>query len=332
MTKTSKKFMNIFDIIFKGILIYLKNFIELTYIMLFPVFGQLIGIIMIFGTTYLYTSRMSSLMLNFPIFNNLAFVLVTLILIVLPGFFVFTNAFWEYMVAMVSLNGVAASAGKDGKIKESAAFVQNIKQRKNDYITLLLVLALIWIIGLLLPLPVFALNIPLSAKPFLFVGLEFIAFFMLTVVSVYFSLSFQVFSFENLSPVDTLKKSFEMIEGNFWRSVFLAVILFILTGMIIPYIFQAVSEKTFILDIISYPFEVFLSIFMIDPAKLFEVVRSISPNIPRLVDPATMMSNFMAQLVLGMVVTAMMLPLGSACYTLLYQDILSRRIPKNRKK
>jgi len=146
---------NIFGIIIEGTLIYLKNFIPLSRAMLFPIFGQLMGVILIFLPVYLLMENIHRKFSTEVISNNIILVLLALIILIIPGFFVFIKAFWEFTIAMVSLNSMVEEIVKIGPIKDFTVHNHLIKLRSKDYIILLLILALLWLIGLLLPGAIF---------------------------------------------------------------------------------------------------------------------------------------------------------------------------------
>ena len=53
-----------------------------------------------------------------------------------------------------------------------------------------------------------------------FAGLGLIALLIYFAALNYLSLSFQVFAFENISAENVIKRSWSLVEGNFWRYFF----------------------------------------------------------------------------------------------------------------
>ena len=226
MDRIKLKPTNILWIIIKGVKIYLNNFIPFSRAMLFPVFGQLIGVILIFIPVFLLMDNIHHIFSAEIISNNIILILLILILLLVPGFFVFIKAFWEFTILFISLNSMAEEIMRKGYIKDFAAHNHLMKLRSKEYIILLLILAMIWLIGLLLPFGLFfvqaILILPGMITASLFILLEIINIFILCIISNYLSLCFQIFTFEHISPLSIIKKSFNFIEGNFFRAFFLA--------------------------------------------------------------------------------------------------------------
>lgn len=332
MAKLKNKERNIFSILWEGTKLYLKNFFHLSECMVFPVFGQVIGIFWILGLNIWFTNNLEQFSTYFPALKySLPLIFLALTIIVAPGFFMFIKAFWEYMIVCVSLNLFTEDIINNKQIKECKIYNDIIKLRTTDYIVLLSLIALIWLVGLLIPLFAFVINIQSELKPFLFVGLEFLMSFALTIVTVYLSLSFQVFAFENYrKPIDVLKRSAKLIHGNFWRSSVLAVILGILTSTVIPAFFQTAIEGSFLLEPLSHPFKELVNHLMQSP-----VINMFSGMSPSMAQSANLPESFVTVLtltVIGIIITSFILPYGTACYALLYKDIVCRREKKFKKK
>jgi len=322
--------MNIFKIFFKGLGIYLKNIVPLSSVMIFPVFGQLAGMALILVPTYFYSQNIKTLIDANPFFDSIALIFLLLILIALPGFFIFTKAFWEYMVVSVSLNTMIEAINDQKDLDDLDIHTHAVKLRTDEYVSMLLLMCAIWLIAIFLPFIFYAFSIDPAIKSFLFAGFEFIGLLIATILSIYLSLSFQVFAFENLSPINTLKRSCRLIKGNFLRTVFLGIVLSLITGTLIPSIVQSAVQSTVMIDFISYPFKVYTAALLPDPQVLYQTALPIG-NLLGASDPIIELSKMLALSTVGIVITAFMLPLGSACYTLLYQDINNRNSVVNKK-
>lgn len=310
---------NTFKLLLNGIVIYLRNFIPLSRAMLFPVFGQIIGVVLILGPVYFYRELYLIKLTADDLQKNLLFILFGLILMIIPGFIIFLKAFWDYMVVMVSLNTMASDIIR--KKKPSSFKIHNdaVKIRSKDYIFLLFILMGIWLIFLAAPFvilfgSVMVLNKILSTIIFALSSLTCLA--LLAIVSVYLSLSFQIFAFEAISPRKIIMKSYEMIENNFWRTVLLGFLLFVLTGAVIPVIFQELIKHSPILSYIVIPFEAYAKILLNNP-MILEIINKYGLTISVLSKETALMS-------VGTTITMFTLPLGSACFTLLYFDLKSK--------
>lgn len=333
MSKNKIQNMNIFQIIFKGILIYFKNIIPLSKAMLFPVFGQLIGIILILYPSYLFSQNLTGKISGQEIINNIILIFLGLIILILPGFFIFTKAFWEYMIAMAATNSMISSIIKQGRLKDINTHKQVIKLRSKEYIILLSILSLIWLIGLTLPVCIILFKNPKNSAVILeFLSVEIISTMILSIATIYLSLSYQVFAFENISPVNVIKKSWNLVEGNFWRTFILGSTVFILTGIIIPKIFQAIFANTVLVTYFAHPVNIYIN-SIIGGAENIQKLSDIAKTVPLpfKINPAEIntyiidISKSTVLLISGFIAAGLVLPLGSACYTLLYFDIINKK-------
>lgn len=318
MTKL-KAGTNIFAIIFKSLMIYIKNFLPLTRVTLFPVFGQFIGLILIFYPTYLYREQYLVKLSAENLQQNLIFVLLGALLIVIPGFVIFTKAFWDYMIITASLNTMVSDIIKNGKFNNFKAHNNSVKSRTRDYVILLFVLTLFWIGLLFLPylvcIPVAVVNSALITPVFSI--MMFISMIFAVVLSVNHSLAFQIFSFESKSTLETIKRSWYLIKNNFWRTFFMGIILLAITWWFVPNFFSVLFEKSFLFGYSVMPFEAYVNLF----SKNQVFVEFLSKaNLT-----AHTLSADLVLITVGVIISSIMLPLGSVCFTLLYFDILERK-------
>ncbi|MDD3013041.1 MAG: hypothetical protein PHC34_05000 [Candidatus Gastranaerophilales bacterium] len=329
MSKTKAQ-MNIFKIIFNSIGIYLKNFIPLSKAMLFPVFGQIFGMAWILFAAFYLSKNLTKSFTPEAFTNNILFIFLILIVAVLPGFIIYIKAFWEYMIAMVSLNSMISNIVKQGHLKDAQVHNRLVKVKSKEYIGLLLFVSLIWLVGLMLPVLIFFIKSPFVTV--MFIGLELIALMILTIISIYLSISYQVFAFENLSVFNTVKRSWNLVEGNFWRTFFLGFIVLLLTSLFIPKIFLAIADKTLLTSIMVQPLQPFAVNLSDNPVYLSIISSGIMGQ--KLLPTAFSYEiiKYIVQASLGGIITAFILPLGSACYTLLYLDIVDRKKFKSKKK
>ncbi len=310
----------IFKNFLHGLIIYIKNFLPLSRAMLFPVLGQIVGIALIMVPVYFYTQVFLGGIPAESLQKNLIFIFIGLILIIIPGFIIFIKAFWDYMVVMVSLNTMVSDIIEEKPPVKFKIHSGAVKLRTKDYLLLLFILMGIWFVMLAVPFVLLILSAMVLNKIF-----STIIFFLsmigclgiLAVISVYLCLSFQVFAFEALSPKDVIMKSYEMIENNFLRTVALGVILFIITGAVVPVIFQELIKNSPLIGYIVVPFQAYIGVILSSTNILVELAKL---NIS-LYD----ISRETALMCIGTVITMFILPLGSACFTLLYFDIKERK-------
>ena len=314
------KNLNVFQIFFKSIWFFFRNFFAYSEVMIFPVGGQFLGMAMILLPAFIYNQN-STLILS-ATKNNIPLYLGILALCVVPGFIVFFKAFWEYLICYVSLNTITVHIMSNNKKEEIQAYSNRVKNRKHDYTILLSVFALIWLIASLAPLSVLALNVDPAFKPIALIGLYIMIFCGVGVVSYYLSLSYQVFAFETLSVVSTLRRSMELVEKNFLRTVLLSLLVSIFVGSIMPELLNKLFQTSGLADTVIKPIESYVSLVVPNPRdllKFFSFMKLATSNVNYEVAKmllATLVSLFVSQF---------LLPIGSIAYTLLYQDILKRK-------
>lgn len=314
------KNLNVFQIFFKSIWFYFRNFFAYSEVMIFPVGGQFLGMAMILLPAFIYNQN-STLILS-ATKNNIPLSLGILALCIVPGFLVFFKAFWEYLICYVSLNTITVHIMSNNKKEELGAYSNRVKNRKNDYSVLLSVFALIWVIASLAPLSVLALNIDAAFKPIALIGLYIMIFCVVGVVSYYLSLSYQVFAFETLSVVSTLRRSMELVEKNFLRTVLLSILIYIFSGNIMPELLNKLIQSSGLAENIIKPLESYVSLVIPNPRdllKMFSFMKLQSSNVNYEVAKMVLSSQ------VSLFVSQFLLPIGSIAYTFLYQDILKRK-------
>ena len=333
MAKNSKQ-SGISNILGNGFKLYVQNIISLTEPVFFVTIAQFIGIILIFLPVYYLVQNINSILAQFPFLNNFYALVGLLFLSILPGLLLFKLSFWDYMIKTISLNLMIEDIVKKKQLKNHRLYTQIIKLRSFDYLMLLLLCCLLWLLGTFIPFGVFLLKLnssvfqyiptfALDPRMVLFIISETIAIFILCILSVYLSLSFQVFAYENsLSPIQALERSFHLVLNNFWRTLFLGVMVFMISNILLP---QAVIWLTDIFMLKSYlaaPFEMLLKsnftqiqfyLGMFNGIPLFDA----SSYDKSLIELSKMLSS----ITIMTIVSLILLPLGTACYALLYLDI-----------
>lgn len=296
---------NIFSIMYKSLMIYLKNFLPLSRVMLFPAFGTAIGGLLSVGLplTYnaLYTQKfLKSAQGNPPM---IIMYILLMILLMLPGLAIFIKAFWEYMIVFVSTNTMVWDIEKTGSFQDFKAHNNAVKSRTKDYLKFLLLTTLFFLLPFILIIASLLATFIGMPKVLYFISC-FVVIIIEFILITKLSLIYQIFAFETLSTMEIIKKSWNMIKGNFWRTVFMGTVLVLIPSLIIPMLCEIILMKTHIMAYILSPFQ--------------------SPDTKT---PLLLFSNFSTN-IFGQFITMMLLPLGSACFTLLYFDIIERNNPK----
>lgn len=210
----AKKENSAFGILTESIGLYFSNFDKFFKYMTFPVLGQVVGLVLVFLTTYFYTINMPKLIDKFPNLNSFGTLITISILISLPGLAIFCKAFWEYLVAYGAVNSMLENMLRSGKVYDFEAHTELIKRRSASFI------------GLWLLFGIFSL---VAVCPLMWV--------ICAIFAIYFVLVFQVFTFEpELSPIGCVKKSLMLVKGHFGSTLMLFAFIGLITYMLIPQI------------------------------------------------------------------------------------------------
>lgn len=261
----AKKDKTFFEIFLQGVGLYFSNADKFLHYMLYPVFGQLFGIIVIYASTVFYNKNLTPLIANYPVLNNGLYKNILLILILVPGLFIFLSALWKYMIAHASINSMTENLIKSDRVYDFPAHTMLVTRRWLPYLGLWLLYSSI----------VFLTGLPI----FWIIG---------GILLVYFTFIFQIFVFEDqLSPIDCFKKSSVYVQGNFWKIFWLIVLLGGLTYCIIPQIIYTfltlIKVNAFLADFVSegiqtsslYNINIFLSAINHKPIEPIDISRLI---------------------------------------------------------
>ena len=284
--------------------IYISNFFKYTTYMAFPILGQLFGIIWVFASTFVLTDNFEYVAAKFPALNDYPSFMLAVLLLALPGLMLFIAAFWQFLIAYGALNSMTEGALSSGHVYDFAAHKELIIRRTPKYIGL-------WLL--------YSIFVALASFPLLWVlgGIFFI----------YFILIFQVFTFEeDLSVGGYFRKSFDLIRGNFARTVALVLILVVLTFYLIPMGFNVVLD---ILNLRNLFTDVIIPFVSNLPLESYNQMFS-TLNIPP-VTPDMLAKSILEQSVF-LVAFGFTLPVRSICWTLWYKILVEKKDKKSSKK
>lgn len=299
MAKTKKEsaFASVMKIFLNGVKLYFLNFEKFFKYMAFPIFGQIIGISLIFFASYIFTLHVSTLTNKNPIFDNIPLVFLMLLIITLPGFFIFCKAFWDYIVAMAALNSMASSLLEGANIDDTGVHTELIKRRTGSYILFLLLISAIYSL----------LSFPLLWG-------------LLAIVFVYMALCFQVFALEeDKNAVNAIISAISYVRYNFLKTAALLIILGISTYWLVPGLISWGFDIGDLGGFFSYPVEQYIRLLPLDG---FNSILS-HYNIPFTLKSYTIAKHIVL-MVVSFAVTGFTLPLRSLCCTALYKDINKR--------
>ena len=306
--KSENRISMIFNIFKDGIVWYCKYMDVLLKYMLFPVFGQIIGLALIFTANYFFVVNIPHLIKQYPILDNIPLVFTLLLICVFPGFLVFCKAFYDYIIAMGSLNSMAyVSRGEKMKNKplDPKTHDDVLKKRFGNYIVLILLISLLGLIG----------SFPLFIIPF-------------AIVLVYLCLVFQVFMLEESTPpLAAFKRSFDLVKTNFGITSLLLGLSFVLTYVILPNLFVWAIDKANAIDFLAYPIHKYLEILPIQDivnSSIASLTSGLPLDMPISIntDAAFNIHDIACSVVcslIGFAVIGLLLPMRSCWFTLLYK-------------
>lgn len=294
----------IWQVLSEGLKLYFTNFLKFTQYMLFPVFGQVIGILLIFGLTGWFVESLPVLAEEHAIFNNFTTISVVLIFAALPGFAIFLKAFWDFLVAYGALNSMTEAVITTGRLYDFKAHNEVVTRHCAKYLGLLLVISVLSII---------AIN-PL----FWVLGLIFF---------IYFILVFQVFTFEpDCSIFGCFKRSFYLIKGNFGRTFLIMSVLVIISHYVLNAGLSALFDITKLSEFFKGILENWASTL-----PLADINSSLAyfklPSITALDIAKEVLSSSILFVIAGLT-----LPMRSICWSLWYKNLACVKDENNSKK
>lgn len=278
---------SIFFILWEGIKIYFSNIDKFLLYMLFPVFGQVIGIALSFGLSLGFADKVVQKA------DSPAVALLMILLLAIPGLLIFAKAFWDYMVAYVALNSMTEGAVTTGKVYDLDSHNEVATQRGWKYIGFLIILSILMSLG--------------SSIFFIIPGF---------VLWIYFILVFQVFTFEpDLSITDIFKRSFLLVKGNWARTFILMAVL----GFFSMYILtEGITVVFDYLNLTASASSIFNFISNLIPLDLVNKIL-VHANQPIITNEMISKTIFVS--VLGMIISGLTLPIRSICWSLWYKNL-----------
>lgn len=285
---------SIWFVILDGLKIYFSNIDKFILFMLFPVFGQIIGLLLTFGLTIGLADKVSE---KAQTMNS---ALGIIFLLALPGLLIFLKAFWDYMVAYVALNSMTEGAITTGKVYDFQSHREVATRRALKYIGLLFVIGILSLLGF------FSSLILLGLVP----SIIFLVFFVLV---------YQVFTFEDeLSIKECFKKSFYLVKGNWGRTFILIIILWFFSIYIITEGVSVVFDCLHLTDKICSFFDIIGK-----NIPILEEVNNALKYFGLNIISVNTISKLIFMTLLGTIVTGLSLPIRSICCTLWYKTLSS---------
>jgi len=295
---------SVFDIFGEGVKLYFTNFGSFFKYMAFPVFGQILGIILSVLASYFYAANLPKWIVTGGIFDNFSMIFLILFLITLPGLLIFAKAFWDYLVAYGAVNSMVENMLKSGKVYDFPAHTELITRRTAGFVGVWLLLSLFVIVGMF---PLF--------------------WVIAGILAVYFVLVFQVFTFEpQKSPIECFQKSMVIIKGNFARTVGLMALLGALTYWVLPEAIKFLFAFANIVGFFAIPIDVWAQQLPINEINKLLLQTPVAYQITSLWIAKSIVAGS-----LGYIVICLTLPLRSICWALWYKNLNKAEVKLDKK-
>lgn len=288
----AKKNSTIFEIFLQSIGLYFTNIDRFVWYMIFPVFGQLAGIVLFTIVLYSFNEYNHIILANIPILRTPMYMNIALGVVLLPVVILWAKAFWDYMVAYSAVNSMTENMLKSERVYDFPAHTMMVTRRWGEYLLLFLMY-----IGLIL----------LSVIPIFLV--------FVWILLIYYAFIFQIFMFEpELSPFDCFKKSSQYVHGNFRQTLLMIVLVGGLTYVILPQIvltFLQTVKGVNVLKELIVPYITVPSLDWINMILSASGVHQITPE---------QVGLFIVQLLVFVIVVELLLPLRVICMCLWYKN------------
>lgn len=278
---------SVWFVLIEAIKIYFSNIDKFLIYMLFPVFGQVIGILLSFGLTLGFADKIAAK--NHSITTALLFIL----LLALPGLLIFAKAFWDYMVAYVALNSMTEGAVTTGKVYDFKSHNEVATRRALKYVGFLIILSLLMSVG--------------SSIFFIIPGF---------VLWIYCILVFQVFTFEpDLTIPEIFKKSFLLVKGHWFRTFIIMAVLSFFS------IFLITEGVSVIFDYLNLTEPICRMFNFIGSAIPLYYVNRVLVHFHYAPLTAKIISQWVFLTILGCIVAGLTLPIRSITWSLWYKSL-----------
>ncbi len=287
---------NIWSVMFEGVKIYFSNIDKFILFMLFPVFGQLIGLALTFGLTIGLAPKIAEKT------DSLSGAMVMIILLAIPGLLIFLKAFWDYMVCYVALNSMTEGAIMTGKVYDFQSHREVATRRAFKYIGFLLAVGILSFVAITcMIIPVLGLIPPL-------------------IIWIFFILVFQVFTFEQeLGIKECFKRSYELVSGYWFKTFILMFILAFFSIFIITEGMSVIFDCLHLTDPVTSLFD------FAGKALPLEYFNKALRYLKQPEITVNMISKCIYMSILGTIVAQLSLPIRSICFTLWYKALADKQ-------
>lgn len=295
---------SVWAIFAQSLKLYFTNFGSFFKYMAFPVFGQILGMILIVAAAAIYAANLPKWVVKGGVLDNFLMIFLILFIITLPGLIVLIKAFWDFLVAYGAVNSMLDNMLKSGRVYDFHAHTEMITRRSASFGALWLLLALF---ALIATFPLF----------WVIAGILF----------VYCILVFQVFTYEpDKSPIGCFKKSITIIKGNFARTFLLMVLVGGLSYWIVPETMKFLFDFANLLGVMAIPLDSLARQLPIDSINQMLLKSPVAYQITSLGIAKSLVASL-----LSYVVSSLLLPLRVICWGLWYKNLNKAEVKLDKK-
>lgn len=295
--KKTNNIIETFKIFFTSIKTYFNYLDQTSKMLAFPVFGQVLSLVIIFYITYFMCTNVENLSNNFTFLASPSGFLTVLTVLLLPFFVVFIKAFYDYIILFSSLNLVFYTTSNKKKIKnlDFESYNNSIKRRIFKYIFLMIL-----------------------ALPFM-------------LIAPFLALVFQIFALENdISALNAVKRSIKMVKENFGSVLLMIILCFLFTYKFLPDLFIWSSQKISLYYFLLGMYEKFLGIVPVEEYIYQVDLGVLNEKINELFSPVALAKG-LTEMTITSLILGFTLPLRCCCFTELYRLFDTKKIKENSK-
>ena len=216
-----KKSASNLTIIYKSLSTFFYKLPQFLMYILYPVFGQLIGIYLAFAPFLMASSPES--------------VYLPAVLITAPlGIGIFCHSFWRFLIVSGGLVLISKQIIENETVREFKYYTEVFQKRASDYIAYLLILCFIWIIiGITITGIAFVYTIAnnLSTSG-LTIPIAFVTIAFLILMPLFSTIPIQSFVLSpNLTPFESIVKSIKLTARNYFSAFGFWILIVVITGL-----------------------------------------------------------------------------------------------------
>lgn len=292
--KKHNKIISIFQIFFSSIKQYFLYLDKTSKVLAFPIFGQIISLVIIGMLTYYYRNSYDNLQNLLPLFNDENNLYIAFWVVLTPFIIIFVKAMYEYLIALTSLNLLFYTTSGKKKVKQIDFKANNnvIQRKLFNYAVLLLLISILLIV-----------------PPFVFVS---------PIIGLFLCLTLQVFAFEgDISPFAAISRSVSMVKSNIIPTLILIILCFFSTYIFIPDLFIWAFDKISLTPFIINSFEKFINLLPLE--ELNQLYFGLIPD-------SLVIAKSSAESVIAFIFISFTMPFRCCCFTELYKLLDSDRI------